>query len=274
MLHEYLDSRFLFPNPLLPLGDFLMKFSEQSLFPVAVRSLENNGNVNNMKIIMQSSACGEVRGFNPNTMAGMTMPEILDTLSIEPKEKEAELKAIDENDQVAIQNNCQNAHNQVTLDAKGFIRIFQRIVTPLAGYNGKIVALSTTSLELTQYTNLLYLLELYKRYYPVHEGKESQAIEKFSAYLKLNTYFTSELTLSELTALLAMATDARHKQAAILIASFLKKPCTPKTISTYASLLKDKLKDGIDLHAVFRSLRDYYQLQPMLFQNAGIDMLP
>jgi hypothetical protein len=266
MLHEHLDSRFLFPNPLLPLGDFLMKFSEQSLFPLGVRTLENSNRIRDMKVIMHNKTSGELRGFKEGAQVGMTIPEILATLPIDAEAREAEIQAIEKNDEEAIRNNCQSTHNQVTLDAQGFIRVFQRIVTPLAGYNGKVIALSTTSLELTQYTNLLHLLELYKRYYQHHEARELQAIKKFSAYLKLESYFLHTLTLGEITALLAMAADTRHKQAAELIATFHKKSCTPKTISTYTSLIREKLKPDIDIHSVLRSLRDYYQLQPMLFQ--------
>jgi hypothetical protein len=267
MLNEHLDSRFLFPTPLLPLGDFLMKFSEQSLFAVAVRSIENGRRIRDMKIIMHNKPSGDIRGFKEGAQVGMTFPEVLAGVPMDEKMKEAEMQKVEENDQNATQNNTQSTHNQVTLDYHGFVRVFQRIVTPLAGYHGKMIALSTISLELTQYINLLHLFTLYQLYYQHHENKELQSIAKFSEYLKLDHYFTSALKLGEITTLLAMATDNRHKKAALLITTFLKKPCTAKTIATYTSLIREKLKPGVDMYMVLRSLRDAYQLQHLLFKS-------
>lgn len=261
MKNEQLDSRFLFPNPLLPLGEFLMKFSEQSLFPVSVRSLEQGHRLQDMKIIMHNDASAEVRGFKNNSMVDMTIPEILDTLNLEPYLKEEEMKAIEENDRTAIENNLQNTHIQVTLDKIGFVRIFQRIVTPLSGYNRKPIAISTTSLELTQYVNLLHLLHLYKSHYSRVDLKYSDALTKFSNYLKLEHYFVELLSFGEITTLLAMVSDARHKQTADLISTFNQKSCTPKTVATYVSTIREKLKPSFSIHEVLKNLRNHHQLQ-------------
>lgn len=264
MHHEYLDSRFLFPNPLLPLGDFLRKFSEQSLFPVAIRSLDKGQHTEDMKVIMHNKPSGELRGFKEGGMVGMTFIEILDSLNMSAQDKEAEIEAVEKNDQEAIANNTQSTHTQITLDAQGFIRIFQRIVTPLSGYKNKPIAISTTSLELTQYTNLLHLFQYYKKYYSHDDSKLPKSLEKFSHYLKLDDYFKDPLNSGEMTALLAMVSDSRHKQAAEFITAFSQKPCAARTVSTYVSLIRGKLKSNIDIHMVLRSLRDHHQLPSYL----------
>lgn len=269
MQNEYLDSRFLFPNPLLPLGDFLLKFSNQSLFPVSIRGLEKSNSVNDMKIIMYNKASGDVRGFTEHSKIDKTIPEVLDTLPMDQNAKEAELKAIDQNDRIAIETNQQSTHTQVTLDAQGFVRIFQRIVTPLAGYNSKPIAVSTTSLELTQYSNLLHLFQIYKKYYAHNEGKNIQAIQKFIQYLQLDHFFTDALTYCEMMTLLAMVSDARHKQAAELLSIVNRKPYTPRTVSTNVGFIRDKLKPHIDLYIVLCHLRNHYQLQPKQGQHVA-----
>ncbi len=227
MHHEYLDSRFLFPTPLLPLGDFLMKFSEQSLFPVAIRSVDKGYHIQDMKVIMHNKPSGELRGFKEGGMMGLTIPDILESSGIEEKARELEIAEIEKNDQEAIRKNLQSTHSQITIDAEGFIRIFQRIVTPLTGYNSKPIAISTTSLEVTQYTNLLHLFQCYKKYYYQQEAQFVKALDKFSHYLNLGNYFSEMLNHTEMMVLLAMVSDARHKQAAELITAFQGKLSLP-----------------------------------------------
>jgi|GEM_PF-3494965 len=260
MHHEYLDSRFLFPNSLLPLGDFLLKFSSQSLFPVSIRGLEKSNSIHDMKIIMHNQASGDVRGSKKGKI-NKTIPEVLDTLSMDQKAKVAELEASDHNDRIAIESNQQSTHTQVTLDEKGFVRIFQRIVTPLAGYNSKPIAISTTSLELTQYTNLLHLFQIYKQYYTHSDSKNIQALQKIIQYFHLDNFFNDTLTCSEMMTLLAMVSDARHKQAAELLSLINKKTYSSRTVSTNVGFIREKLKPHMDIHLVLCHLRNHSQVQ-------------
>jgi hypothetical protein len=119
-------------------------------------------------------------------------------------------------------------------------------------------------LEITQYTNLLHLFQCYKKYYDQGEVQFTTALNKFSHYLNLKEYFSEMLNHTEMMVLLAMVSDARHKQAAELITVFQDKPCPVRTVSTYVSLIKNKLKTNIDIHMILRDLRNLYQLKPYL----------
>lgn len=250
------------PNhPLTCLGDFLLKFSEKSDFPVSVRSIEKGHATRDMKILLHNKASVQARGFKEGGKVGMTIPEVLDHIGLNECAKAEELERTEKNDQEAIINNCQSTQTQITLGAEGFIRVFQRIVTPLGG--NKPVAISTVSLELTQFLNLFFLLQLYKKYYKNEDNIRSpKALKKFLQYLKFDKLFIEELSEMELITLLAMVRDPRHKQAAKLVTTFKQKPYSSRTVSTYVDLIKDKLKPHIDLSRVLSSLRDYHQLQP------------
>jgi hypothetical protein len=253
------DSRFLFPNPLLSLGEFLVKLSENAPFPVAVRSLDQGCDFNHRKIIMHNKASAEVRGFKEGGQLGLSIPEILDTLTIPFAMKAAELRQIEQNDHEVLKHNHQQSHIQTTLDSEGYVRLYQRIVTPVSGYKSQPVALTSISLELTHDINLLQLFKVYKQYYGPTNLKVFEGIKKCFYYLKLDQYFINLLNYGEMVALLAMVSDARHKEAAELISQFNNKPCTLRNMATYVSLIKEKLKEGIDLYSVLRNLRDHYQ---------------
>ena len=204
----------------------------------------------------------QTRGFKEGGKIGMTIPDVLDHIGLNESAKAEELEKTEKNDQEAIINNCQSTHTQIMLGAKGFICVFQRIVTPLRGKN-KPIALSTVSLELTKFLNLFFLLKLYKKYYKNGDTiRNPEALKKFLQYLKFDKLFVEALSEMELIILLAMVRDSRHKQAAELVTTFKQKPCSSRTISTYVDLIKGKLKPHIDLNMVLSNLRDYYQLQP------------
>ncbi len=263
--HPYLndqswDSRFLFPNPLLALGEFLVKFSENATFPVSVRSLDQDAHLNHMPIIMHNKASAEVRGFKEAGKVGMTIPDVLDTLLIEPTMKAAELKQMAQTDSEVLAHNHQQSNIQTTLDKQGHVRIYQRIVTPVSGYKSQAVAIASFSLEVTHNMNLLQLLGLYKQYYNQNRFKLFEGIKKYFYYLNLEHYFSHLLNDKEMSALLAMVSDSRHKEAAALITQFNRQMCTPRNMASYVSLLKEKLKEGSDLYAVLHHLREQYQL--------------
>lgn len=244
MSHEILDNHFYKPSPLSALGEFLAKLSEAD-FPVAVKEIDKQYDVSTQKILMHNTASAELRGYQEAGMVGMTIADILESLDLKPEEKAKELEIIYQNDRIAIENNAQNTHTQTTLDAKGFIRIYQRIVTPVAGKLNQSIALCTISIEVTPYTNLLYLFKNYKKYYE----KKSKAIEKCFHYLKLDQYFSIPLNCRELSTLLAMEQADQYKHIAPLL------NLSPTTIASYVDAIKSKLKDSITLSMVLNELR-------------------
>ena len=242
------DSRFLFPNPLTCLGEFLIKFSERSLFPVAVRNVDRE-NINNVKIILNNKASADFWELTPHGMAEMPIVELYERLPA--RDRTVHLNQVKETDQEALENQYQITRTQTTSDASGFVRIFQRISTPLFGSGSKPIAVSTFSLELTQHTSLLYLLELYKKYY-----NKKPAAEKIQQYLALDQYFVEALTCSELSTLLALEQVGRVKKVSELM------ECKPCTVNSHIEEIKNKLKANIDLFMVVNTLRNSRRWQP------------
>lgn len=57
--NDFFEGQSLFPTALFPLGNFLMKFSEQATFPVSVRAITKSHRIQDMKIIMHNKASAD-----------------------------------------------------------------------------------------------------------------------------------------------------------------------------------------------------------------------
>jgi Bacterial regulatory proteins, luxR family len=247
---EDLDSRFLFPTCLSPLGDYLSKFCEQSPFSVAIRSVDQGNDIKDKKLIMHNKACRQFWGLSEREIDHIACLDLYNQHNY--LNKNEHIAFVQTGDQAAIENTYQAIQAQTVIDnGEGFIRIYKRISTPIL--SKKVIAICTFSLELTQQANLFYLLQQYMHYY----DKKAQAIEKFSHYLHLDHYFTYLPNCGELKVLLAMEQGAyRYKT----IAESLH--LSDKTVNAHIDAMKDKLKANITLPIVLNMLRTSRQWQP------------
>ena len=252
MQSELTHIQYTLPKQLTSLGEFLATFSENSTFPVAIKEIHSLDDLSKGKILMHNRASAELRGFQDTGMVGMTIPDILEARVPSEEARNKELKEIEENDREVIEKMVQHTHNQITLDSRGFVRIYQRIVTPVFGPSKSATALCTISMEITPYTNLLYLMTLYRTYYE----KKNVAIETMFQHLQLNQYFISPLNCRELATLLAMAQAEKHRQVATLLQLSIK------TVYGYVDALRYKLKSGMTLEMVLNALRIGRQWTP------------
>jgi hypothetical protein len=252
MQNELTPDQYILPKKLTSLGEFLTTFSENSSFPVALKEIHTPHDLSKGKILMHNGASADLRGFEKAGMVGMTIHDILEARVLSHEAREKELKAIEENDREVVETMEQKTHNQITLDSQGFVRIYQRVVTPVFGSSKSATALCTVSMEITPYTNLLYLMTLYRSYY----AKKNMAIEALFRHLKLDQYFMSPLNCRELSTLLAMAQGEKHRQVAALLQLSIK------TVDGYVDALRYKLKTGMMLEIVLNALRVGRQWTP------------
>lgn len=243
------DNKILFPNHLNALGEFLVKFSETSLFPVVVRNITSNNDLTKQKILLHNEASAEFWGMNDKGMEGVFVLDLYSRLA--PMDRDVHIQRVRQTNQQVLDTHTQTTQVQVILDHQGFVRIYQRVVTPVLGKLNKIIAISALSMEITQYTNLLYLFKLYKQYY----RKKTQAIARFSVYLELENYFMDALSGGELSVLLAMVQVKKHKQIAELL------NIAPKTVDNYLDVIKYKLKAHATLFDILNNLRDSRQFR-------------
>ncbi len=220
MSFETIAGFICFDHFLSPLGESLIRHCQKFFIPFSIRDIEQGNDIEKMRILMHNKA----------------------------------------SDEIAIVENCQKSHIQITVDAKGFIRIFQRVSTPLTAYQKKINVLATLSLELTPYMNLLNLLQIYKKYY-IRYTNEVEAFQKFSSYLNLGRYFSEALSNIEITILAAMICDSRQQQIVELISAFDQKKRSLKIISTQLQFLKGKLKSNFDIQMVLNDLKRHHQIE-------------
>lgn len=247
MENQFLDSRFLFPNPLTCLGDFLLKFSEKLPFPLVVKEKDTR------KILSYNKASAKIFGLEKEGLEGLTSRDILSKVPRFGDLLDEEVKRIEASEQAAIEDTYQNTYLQTILIPNGSVLIRKMIITPMFGIRGQPIAIAIFCHDLTPHVNLLYLFELYfKKFY---KDKKSQAVEQFSKYLKLESYFDSLLTCMETLTLLAMEKDARHKQVAYLLTHFRSKSISLITIANYINAIKSKLKPNIELPMVLSYLR-------------------
>jgi hypothetical protein len=242
MQNKHLSNPFFFPKRFNSLGEFLLKFSENSPFSVCVKDLYTK------KVSMHNLICSTFWGFNEKGMAGMNAREILTNVTGFTN-VEKELQNIEYHEYEAVKNNYQSLFTQTLLSYSGFAQIRQSIIIPLYGIHNKPVSTIGIALDLTQHVNLLYLLDVYKYYYP----NKTQTVERMMTYLNITHYFHKALCYEELRTLLSMVQDPRHKQVASLLS------ISPKTVSSYLCAIRDKLQPGIDLHSVLVYLRTHQQ---------------
>jgi hypothetical protein len=244
MTNEYLDGRFLFPNPLSALGDFLVRFSENAVYPVLVKNIDRFNDLSTQKIIMHNKASAEFWGFKEKAMEGLVAIDLDERLPA--LDREAHRKRVQDTNQIVLDSGTQNTQTQIIQDYNGFVRIYQRSVTPITGQvPNRTIAVCIVSMEITNQANLLYLWNVYKTYYE----KKPLAIQKLSNYLKLNRYFAEVLNCGELSTLLAMTQVERHKQVAEIL------HLSHKTVDSYVDAIKYKLKSNITLLMVLNELR-------------------
>jgi len=232
-------------NPTIPkllpiLGDFLANLGENSPFSLNVKDIDTQ------KYCMNNAVCATMWGLPE--LVGMTTREVLGRVSnFTNLERELEKSAALE--QQVVRDCRQGARIQTAIVWDGSVHIRQLLVTPVIGLNQKTVAIVTTAHEKTQQTNLLRLFNIYRHYYP----NKVQAVEKFSSYLHLERYFSHSLCCAELRTLLAMAENAQYKRTAQAL------KVSPKTVASYLSATKDKLKPDFYIQDVLIQLRKFYQ---------------
>lgn len=248
--NEYLDNRFLFPTQLSFLGDFLEKFNENAFFSVCVKDSKNK------QVRMNNRICAEFWGLVEKGMEGMVAREILTGVPGFINVEE-ELQNIEENEYKAIASDSQSRFTQTLLSYSGSVQIRQSIIVPLYGIHNKLVATVGMAIDLTPYVNLLYLLDLYKYYYP----NKTHAAHRFVTYFSLDQYFHKPLCYEELRTLLAMLRDPRHKQVAIAL------EISSKTVSSYLSSIRDKLKPNLTIYNLLLHLKNYFQWNPSMLEK-------
>ncbi len=245
-----LNHQLLLPNHLSSMGEFLTKFTDCSLFTFSVKDIKTR------KIVMHNTACAEVWGLGDAGLQGMSSADCLDQVD-GFNNKDSVLKAFEEEEGKAIQANQPQSKLIAILDYEGFIRIRQHLTIPVSNTDCNTVAIAAICHNLTAYTHLLDLLKLYQGYY-----SKSGTVEQLSKYLKLDHYFHTKLTFSELSTLLAMAQDPRHKEAAQLLTHFRNKPISSTTVSGYVDSMKDKLQSHTDIYTLLSHLRAQHQWTP------------
>ncbi len=238
----HVNNTFLFPTHLTCLGNFLLKFNESSLFSVCVKDIHTK------RVCMHNQVCAKFWNLEDG-MEGMNAREIL-TRVPNFKNVEQELENIEKNEYNAVRSERQHVFKQTLISYTGFVQIRQSIILPLYNMNNRPVATAGIALDLTKSVDLLHLLGVYKLYYTV----KTQAAQKFSLYFQLERFFQKTLSYEELRILLAMMRDTRHKQVARLLS------ISPKTVSSYLTSIKNKLKSQFDVYTVlnfFKSLHYY-----------------
>lgn len=235
------DSRFLFSNHLSCLGDFLERFTETSAFGVNIVELGTQ------KTLLCNAVCSKKWGLEPQEQYKKTVKESFERVQ-NFKNKANVLKSIEEKEEEALQLGQSN-HTYAVLRHDGIVGIQNSIIVPVFSTRHQPVAIVYIARDLTRSTNLLHLFEYYEKYYP----KKSEAVQYSSQYLQLDKYFQFPLTYSELSLLLAMTEDIRHKKIAHI------RKISVKTVESQISALKDKLKTGIDIHLVMANLRSRQQ---------------
>ena len=243
------ESQFLFPNALSCLGDFLVKLAENSLFSVNVRDVKTK------QYQLSNAICAGKWGLTPQEMVGLTHYLAMERVPNFSNLKDI-FKIIDAHEQEAIKNNQQMDYLLNILTYDGTVSIQKTVSIPVFGTKKQPIAIASVTYDLTRHAHLLYLLKIYKSYYP----QKQRAEERISYYLKLTQYLDKPLNSGELKILLAMTQEYRAKRLAKVL------QLSPKTIAGYIASLRDKLKPNIDLYSVLSHLRARQQWQP----NHGI----
>lgn len=242
----------LFPTSLTCVGDFLLKFAENTTFSLWVKDIKTK------KHLMNNQVCGDKWGLGTRGLEGITTREVLSRVK-DFSTLEEEVKRIEQNEIKSVENNTQVHFPEVLLTYSGFVSIQTTILTPLRGAHNKPIAIVGIAQNLTKYTNFFHLLTLYQKYYP----SKKQTISKFSQYLGLDRFLAEELTFSELCVMLAMTKNQKTKGVVALLQEYHPKlSLSSKTISGYISSLKEKLKPNIELQFLLSDLQNQQQWMP------------
>ena len=247
MENHLFNIQSLFSKKLTCIVDFFEKFTENSLFTVSIKDIKTR------KICLHNKKCAEVWGLGEVGLIGMSSRDCLEQVT-GFIDRENALKHFEAEEAKAISSNSTHTKTIAILDYDGFVRIRQHLTIPVCGTRNQIVAITAICTDLTAHTNFLHLFKLYLKYYV-----KPRAIAQLSKYLRLDNYFRFKLTAMELSTLLAMVEDPRHKQVAYLLTDFRQRPITSTTISNYVDSIKGKLKINIDIYMVLSNLRGRYQ---------------
>lgn len=242
MDNEYSDSQLLFPNPLSCLGDFLERFTENSLFS-AVTKDTSTSDKDDGKCLLANNIASQKWGLTPQEMEKKTSRELYEKVP-NFSNYEQILTLVLKTEREALQNGQSNLFCTI-LRYDGIVSVQNTIYVPVFNTRQKAAAMFLVTYDLTRYTHLPDLFKLYQQFFP----KKSEAAQQLSKYLRLDTYFQPALSYSELSILLAMTLDPRHKQ----VASSLK--ISPNTVNSQFSSLKGKLKTNFELPTLLTNLR-------------------
>ena len=240
--NEYSDGRLLFPNPLSCLGNFLERFTENSLFSAVTKDISTSSKEDG-RCLLANSIASQKWGLTPQEMEKKTSKELFERV---PNffNYEQILNLVLKTEREALQNGQSNLSCTV-LRYDGVVSVQNTIYVPVFNTRHKAAAMFLVTYDLTRYAHLPDLFKLYRKFFP----KKSEAAQRLSKYLRLDTYFHPALSYSELSVLLAMTLDPRHKQ----VASSLK--VSPKTVNSQLSSLKSKLKANFELPTLLTNLR-------------------
>lgn len=240
MNDKFLDGQFLLPSPLSCVGEFLTNFSENSQYSALVKEIKTD------KVLMTNPIASNKWGLTPQAMQGKTTRELYDRVP-NFKNKEKVLSQIIQCEKVALDKG-QSSQTHTIMRYNGVVSIQNSTYVPVFNTKSRPVAIFISTYDVTRFCDLSYLLQVYMRYY---SKKKSNVVFYISRYLQLDAYFTTTLRFGELTVLLSMTRDARHKVIARL------QGMSPRTIATYLASLKEKLKPQFDLYTVLNYLKDF-----------------
>jgi len=147
-------------------------------------------------------------------------------------------------EQQAIKDKCAVTLKTSVLLPDGCIyrELLQKL--PIFSQAGKLLAIFTSSQDLTPETDLSYLFHLYNQYYP-----KKEAVQYLLKYFKVDGYFSVVPTYSEALVLLSMCRDHSYK----LTGKFLN--INPRTIEVHTRNLRGKLKN-ISVHELLAKMRN------------------
>lgn len=232
------ESELLFPTALSCLGDFLINFCENSQFSTLIKDAVTEQHM------LANQVCADKWSMSPQAMMGTTIEEIYDRVTTFYNKSQL-IEKVKVAEQEALKNNRQTNLTYVLMKYNGLVNSQCTSYIPVFGLSKQPITLCCITQDLTRYTNLLRLFEVYRSYYP----KKSEALQYFSQYLEVDHYFAEKVNSGELSVLCALTIDIRAKS----VAKLLSVSC--KTVACYMASLRDKLKSNIDLDMLLNNLR-------------------
>ncbi len=226
------------PTQFVISGDFLSDFMTTFQHPANVKDSKTG------KYLLVNQATVDVCGLqSEEEFIGLTVQD-LDGL-VQSRWGDTYVHVIENLDAEVKQRQHKVADtNRVLLANGGFVRIQNMWKIPVFNSRHQIKTIFTYSEDVTQTIDLLSLFALYKQLY----SDTRMAIDLFMRYLKMDHYFSENLTETELGVLIAMKYNSAHKSVA------RKLSIQPKTVEIHTSHLRNKLKDGC-LYKLLAKLR-------------------